>query len=202
MDLTLTYRGLLPASQQGSSKVAEKHAIRECFSRQLKKKFATHATLVNWSRDPGRAVLKAGKVVWAADAAKHVSCFCDVEAFGYTFRSVVAGHNGLACHLDIELWSRELHGVLLSDGDLDNRLKTLIDSLTMPRHENQIPAIGELSPDPTFCLLEDDSLVTKLSVSVERWDEEPAPGERPAVVQVRVRAHIEPYEPRAYHFGF
>jgi hypothetical protein len=47
--------------------------------------------------------------------------------------------------------------------DLDNRLKTLIDGLTRPGNLQQLPP-GHSTPATTFCLLEDDGLVTRLSV--------------------------------------
>ena len=54
-------------------------------------------------------------------------------------------------------------------GDIDNRVKTLLDALKMP-------STGEIPPgaspgqdeDPLFCLLEDDSLVTRLSVEMDQ----------------------------------
>jgi hypothetical protein len=58
---------------------------------------------------------------------------------------------------------------VVSAGDLDNRIKTLIDALRKPHSANElrgneIPAPGE---DPFFCLLEDDDLVTALSVETD-----------------------------------
>ncbi len=54
------------------------------------------------------------------------------------------------------------------EGDIDNRLKTLLDSFTMP-DQNQTP---DGSPDtgetPFFCLLEDDKLITGLAVKTDR----------------------------------
>jgi hypothetical protein len=53
-------------------------------------------------------------------------------------------------------------------GDIDNRLKTLLDSLRMP-DSNQVsedqPGDNET---PFFCLLEDDILISDLSISTDR----------------------------------
>ena len=53
-----------------------------------------------------------------------------------------------------------------SGGDIDNRLKTLLDALAMPSQPNALPASA--TPDsgetPFFCVLEDDKLITKVSV--------------------------------------
>lgn len=202
MELTLTFRGRLPASQAGVSKAGATNAIRQHFSVQLEKKFREMPTFVHNSQDIAKAKLVDGRVIWDEPKGKHDLCFCDVEAFGGIYRSIVGSHSGLACHLDVEVWAREARGVLMADGDLDNRLKTLIDSLAMPRHQSQLGGMVSPRGDLTFCLLEDDSQVTRLSVRVERWDEPPNANGSLSEVQVRVRANISPFEPRVYHFGF
>ena len=60
--------------------------------------------------------------------------------------------------------------IVAQGGDIDNRLKTLLDALRMPRDESELarndsPKDGE---DPFFCLLEDDHLVTKIAVATDR----------------------------------
>ena len=51
-------------------------------------------------------------------------------------------------------------------GDIDNRLKTLFDALRMPQIGEKLgdPQEGE---DPFFCLLENDSLITKLTLATD-----------------------------------
>lgn len=55
-------------------------------------------------------------------------------------------------------------------GDIDNRLKTLFDSLRMPKDTKEMPNYGKPNDNvnPFFCLLEDDALITNLSVSTDR----------------------------------
>jgi hypothetical protein len=60
--------------------------------------------------------------------------------------------------------------IITQGGDIDNRLKTLLEALRMPKVAAEIPpgdspAVHE---DPFFCLLEDDNLVTRLSVTTDR----------------------------------
>ncbi len=54
-------------------------------------------------------------------------------------------------------------------GDIDNRVKTLIDSLRMPGAE-ELPDAVTPTPDeePFYVLLEDDKLITKMSVDTDR----------------------------------
>ena len=55
-------------------------------------------------------------------------------------------------------------------GDVDNRLKTLVDGLTRPANAQQLE--GFVPPDaaePTYCLMDDDRLVQRLSVDARPW---------------------------------
>ena len=52
-------------------------------------------------------------------------------------------------------------------GDIDGRIKTLLDALTMPQHKEQM-ADDHGPPDLIHCLLEEDSMVSGLSVETER----------------------------------
>jgi hypothetical protein len=58
--------------------------------------------------------------------------------------------------------------IIRRGGDIDNRLKTLLDALTAP-DQNQAPD-GNPNPgtQPFFCLLEDDKLITGLSVKTDQ----------------------------------
>ncbi len=73
----------------------------------------------------------------------------------------------LGCGLDILFLRYDQPGqTLLQSGDIDNRLKTLFDALRIPQAGEYH---GEPSPDedPLFCLLEDDSMITQVSVTTD-----------------------------------
>ena len=59
--------------------------------------------------------------------------------------------------------------IITQGGDIDHRLRTLLDSLQMPK-PNQIPPgdVPGKDEDPFYCLLEDDNLVTSLSLVTDR----------------------------------
>ena len=89
--------------------------------------------------------------------------------FGYRFVPLVRDEISLLCSLSILFLRRDIPGSALSAGDIDNRIKTVIDALRRPRHANELvgsetPAAGE---DPFFCLLEDDSQVSHLEVETD-----------------------------------
>jgi hypothetical protein len=62
---------------------------------------------------------------------------------------------------------KEPPGKVYQGGDIDGRIKTLLDALAMPQHKEQILADPD-APSPMYCLLEDDSLVSGLQVESER----------------------------------
>jgi hypothetical protein len=87
------------------------------------------------------------------------------------FAPLVTQKNNLACELSIALLRQQPPGKLLGEGgDIDNRLKTLLDALRMPNRAKAQQAQIETRPDddPIHCLLQDDALVTKVSVETDR----------------------------------
>ena len=88
----------------------------------------------------------------------------------WNFASVVNSRNNLVAELDITLLRPEEPGsVITQGGDIDNRLKTLLDALSIPQ-SNQIPTDDTPGPDedPFHCLLEDDNLITSIRATVDR----------------------------------
>ncbi|HOA94424.1 MAG TPA: hypothetical protein PKJ79_11745, partial [Quisquiliibacterium sp.] len=77
-------------------------------------------------------------------------------------------------------------------GDIDNRLKTLLDGLRMPRgaNEGRQTLLDTPDPVPFFCLLEDDSLVTKVTVESEQLLRPAPPDAVIAVISVHVKKTV------------
>jgi hypothetical protein len=74
----------------------------------------------------------------------------------------------MECQLRIDWHRHDPPGTILSpSGDIDNRLKTLFDALRMPQNDTEIPE-GAAHHGIFLCLLEDDSLITKLSVDTSQ----------------------------------
>src|SRR5262249_54247495 len=55
-------------------------------------------------------------------------------------------------------------------GDIDNRIKVLLDALRVPHNDSEVDADVNVSdePNPFYCLLEDDGVVTDLNVTTDR----------------------------------
>jgi len=89
------------------------------------------------------------------------------------------------CELHLVMLRPEPPGSILTvGGDVDNRLKTLFDALTIPQAQ-AIPK--KWSPpeemQPLCCLLEDDNLITSVSVRTEQLLE---PLEDKSIVDVAI----------------
>ena len=78
---------------------------------------------------------------------------------------------------------------------MDNRLKTLLDGLRVPHGSMEGRQVAPDSPDPQpfFCLLGDDSLVTKVSVESEQLLRPSKPDEVVAIISVHVKKTVLSY---------
>lgn len=82
---------------------------------------------------------------------------------GIDWNPIITPNLKLLAELDILLLHPEIVG--LARTDVDNRMKTLLDALRSPQNEHEI---GENTPKnmgPIYTLLDDDHLVTKISVN-------------------------------------
>jgi hypothetical protein len=89
---------------------------------------------------------------------------------GFTFAPLVSSRLDLVAGLHVLLMRREAPGNLFSQsGDIDNRVKVLIDALRMPSADElrRAKADAVSTPNPVFCVLQDDSLLTSVAVETE-----------------------------------
>jgi hypothetical protein len=88
---------------------------------------------------------------------------------GYRFIPLVRRELSLICSIRVLFLRPDQPGDVLRSGDIDNRLKTLFDALRLPKNKDELggydaPGVDE---NPFFCLLEDDSLITDVSVETD-----------------------------------
>jgi len=69
--------------------------------------------------------------------------------------------------LDILFLRPDDHPLIQQGGDLDNRLKTLFDSLKVPDTASGLGGQPEQDEEPFFVLLQDDRLITEFKVSTD-----------------------------------
>lgn len=104
-----------------------------------------------------------------ASAPLEILDLCEsIEKGGAWFRPLVRDSYALHCGLTIRFLRREPPGKVYQGGDIDGRIKTLVDALTMPRYVEQVVDKTSSASAPVFCLLEDDSLVSGFQVESER----------------------------------
>jgi hypothetical protein len=214
MRFRLTYDGELksgqkdPADGQWDRLAEHKQRIRKIFHRQLKYLWQTNRFLrehrlhpaafanPNWVKYP------ASQATWGNDESEYRPLFEVVannyRENGYSFVPLVREESSLLCSLDILFLRRDTPGSAISAGDLDNRIKTLIDTLRRPLGANElrgheIPAEGEV---PFYCLLEDDKLVSKLTVETDTLLDPPTGDKEVDRRQVRliITVDLKPYD--------
>jgi hypothetical protein len=198
LEFRLTYQGLLLSDQDRhgrveASRAKHKQEIRKAFHPQLKRLWEISPYL---AAPAGSNPAHPGSRIFGRPAPKHTSVEL-ANRFarnGYRFVPLVLRELDLLCGIEILfLRAGDPGGVINRVGDLDNRLKTLFDALTLPRDASQlgpyvVPDIGE---DPFYCLLEDDSVITKASVEsdtlLEPISKPPNDNDARVVITVRLR---------------
>ena len=158
MQFRLTYDGPLNASQRDArdgerSKHAEnKHAMRMNFHSQLERLWA-ESNALNGQGGVGFTTLREGHL----NAGVHrISADKVAEAhqyYGFEFVPLITSALDLACDIDILMLRPERPGNVLWAGDIDNRLKTLLDALRIPESaEHYHERKGQIT-SRIFCLL-------------------------------------------------
>ena len=168
MKFRLHYRGLLKSDGDRT----EKQRLRRCLLPQLRNLWEQRPLVIQKDQflDPR----------YELTAIKQVN--------GWNFTSIVNSTNHLIAGLDIVLLRPQESGAVITQGgDIDNRLKTLLDALSIPP-AGQIPPGDRPGPDedPFHCLLEDDSLITGVSVTSDRLLGPSKPGEVLLLIRVDV----------------
>jgi len=183
MEFRLVFQGKLPAASQGNTRAEDKHRIRKALHPQLRELWKADRYLRKYwmeSRSEGEERFRFDLL-----ADNHAKC-------GYRFLPLVGSQAGdEACSLDILFLRRDQPGDLVSHGgDIDNRMKVLLDALRMPDECKEVcgdtPTADE---DPFFCLLKDDRLVTELRIVTDRLLTPVTPDER--IHDVHLIIHVK-----------
>lgn len=174
-EFRLVFRGEVPPRRRAT--IDSVHQIRRILHPQLKKlwEFAPIAAAKKYWRDP-----------------------TEQESYGLheyrkdrLFIPVVSARVHLVGVISVLLFRQQAAGQLLYEGgDLDNRVKTLLDALRVPSEAEagQIAHLAKDDEEPFFCVLQDDALVTKLTIDTDRLLEPAPPNQVLAIIHVHVRA--------------
>lgn len=207
MKFTLTYDGELPSTGNSSRKIAKKWDIRKQISPQLKELWDTHPALRRAMQhrvipkfcelDIGEAHHSTPVTVPVINVSEnHIDLCASIKRGNVLFRPLVRDTYALACSLKIHFMRKEAVGRVYQGGDLDNRIKTLLDALSVPEPDQVISD----TDTHMHCLLENDSLVTGLSVETVRLLSKPGSPENEVRLIIEVDVRIT--DARAYNSFF
>lgn len=197
MEFRLTYEGPLQASTGNQPRSRNKHQLRRVFHPQLKRLWEEHPVLKNRPAENGTHDSLAESL------AKNFS------RCGYNFVPLVNKGLWLTCGLDILFLRPESPGQVLKSGDIDNRLKTLFDALRMPHSRGELGGYEAPNDDeqPFYCLLEDDSLVSKVTVDTDTLLEDVKDergknlGFKDAAARLVITVTVKTYFPTRHNIG-
>jgi len=171
MQFTLIYRGPLKSNARPDAK----HKLRQYFHRQLRGLW-TECPLKDYG-------------AWLQPQTPQNQISILRLTHGFTFAPLVCASMHAVAELDIQLlWPQAPGSIITSGGDIDNRLKTLFDALKLPSEPKALPAGAAPQSDetPFFVLLEDDSLITRVNVDVDRLLDNPG-GSSEVALLIRVK---------------
>lgn len=207
MELTLQYRGRLLGGA-GGGRVKEKQQVRLALSPQIGD---------FWGRDLRFNFhdLNALQIVNRVQGKFNVEEPITIRA-GYHFQyplgdflfvPLVTRVLQADCALSIRLYRPQDAGsIIYTGGDLDNRLKTLFDALRMPHDTNEVGGSTPPGSSPedrrVFCLLEDDELITKLSIESKRLLGPPRADDFQNYVELEIDVVISAVTPMAENSPF
>lgn len=176
MRFHLVYSGPLSASAN-KSKLTEVVYIREYLSPQIEYLWETHPSLQILKNEGARS--KTGGTAYmigpdgplskremAGHGAYEDLCKNIVVDDGQ-FLPLVRQSLDLSCEIDILFLRQQDPGALISQGgDIDGRIKLLLDALRMPSPQEQKKVQNRSFP--TYCLMESDTLVSRLNIDTDR----------------------------------
>lgn len=178
MQFTLYYRGKL----KSNASPRDKHALRQHFHRQLKRL---------WTQPPLSGFTRLLLPERRNDLGIPVELSVIKQLHGFEFAPLVCEKVSLVAELQIQmLWPQAPGAIVSAGGDIDNRLKTLFDSLKIPSERTALPrgTAPERDERPFYCLLEDDRLITRIDVETDRLLEPGLEGSEVALfIRVRTR---------------
>jgi hypothetical protein len=115
---------------------------------------------------------------------------------GYNFVPLVTNELSLICGIDILFLRPGNPGEIITSGDIDNRLKVLFDALRMPT--NSIELGKSLTPlddkKPFFVLLEDDKLISHVSVETDTLLQFVTPKQDANEVRLIISVNLRPFD--------
>lgn len=170
MKFTVIYEG--PLKPQKKADRDHKHFIRQQFHEQLRNLWqllplSDLRGIAFGAQSPDLAATFEAALTDSPVDTRESEWITSVNSI--PFLPIVSQKSHTVAEIDITWFRKEAPGNLLNSGDIDNRLKTICDALQIPPH-GQMPtsSISATREAPFYCVVEDDALITSLSVKAER----------------------------------
>lgn len=201
MEFRLTYSGNLfstgnDSRMKGDKRADHKHAIRLAFHPQLKRLWDVTPFLKSGGGTGPTALLLSGD----ASGRGRVSCNPNYLSkkhadYGWGFIPLVTSDLNLLCSIDVLLLRPQQPGGVVNHGDIDGRLKTLLDALAKPDSNQSYEERSHTrETNPMYVLLEDDNLITKVSVETDQMLESATSKYDKNEVRLVITVRLRPYE--------
>lgn len=171
MKFRLTYQGtLLASNNKGELQAARadhKQEIRKQIHPQLRRLWEVNPYLASAGLPPLPGPGRVFGRPLEKDSIPGLSARFSLNS--YNFVPLITLGSGVMCSVDVLFLRSDPPGGVLKSGDIDNRLKTLFDALTMPHNVGQLGKYLNPEDDerPFFCLLEDDALIAQANVETD-----------------------------------
>jgi hypothetical protein len=184
LEFRLLYKGPLPSDTGSGGRVEYKHRIRKSLHPQLRELWKQHLSLRqqaetrwqknfqnpdgSWNVSPALPGMPAGPYGPNQGWIEHIAD--DHTACGARWVPLVSKVSQFTCSLDILFLRRDSPGGLVKHGgDVDNRIKTLLDGLRKPDTVSDLGGYAiDADENPFHVLLEDDRLITGFTVTTDR----------------------------------
>ncbi|MGC2763617.1 MAG: hypothetical protein WA206_20105 [Candidatus Binatus sp.] len=175
MRFTLTFEGRLPSASK-ESRLPEKHKLRLSVHKQLRELYRRNESLPKLpdGRDWAGWTEWKWPRNWKGSGRDNLGWGEEdtvVSLGNLKFVPLVRRSLAIYCELDVLFLRYGEPGSLIS-GDIDKRILTLSDGLRLPKGDAEVAHVCAQNDfainDPVFCLLEDDSLVTRWNVRTDR----------------------------------
>lgn len=196
LKFTLTYEGELRTGNSrgsdGRTPADRKQALREHFHQQLHRLWKVDSFLSNWQKIGDCSHQKMESFLESSSPS----------ISGISFIPLVSRSSCVDCWVDFRIL-RPGHD-MVNAPDIDNQVKVMFDGLKMPRTKDEMGRDHSASPSPLYVLLEDDSLVSKLTSTQDELLQ-PILGKQDVAkndVRVLIDVHIRPQIPTAENVIF
>ncbi len=209
-DEIVEFRLLYSGELLSDAKAPEKHWIRRQFHPQLRNLWKSQRNLRELAADKGTLPgMPDPNIAESVRFERDFDAGIDKIANnwlsgGFRVVPLITRELCVRCSLDILLLRREPPGRIYMKGDIDGRIKTVFDALRMAKNVEEAGGQGPQSgEDPFFVLLEDDELISEISVTTDHLLQIPPAEEYHSnYASLMVHVRIQPTTPAAYNWAF